>query len=142
MLVLHAIWGFGNKECEKHSKYTHLVRLLCFLIMSVIHEFQYFGILETSPYSRVFAFFALWFWWTIKHSLYTFLIMSFFSLYRVLCIHFRVSFYVTRSKTHKIYIFSNVILFLHIRWFASVFAFFYVNLLNGTFPVILFSISI
>ncbi len=66
-LVLHAIWGSSNKECEKHSKYTHLVRLFCILIKSVIHEFQYFGILETSPYSRVFAFFALWFLWNYEH---------------------------------------------------------------------------
>ncbi len=56
-----------TKNVKKHSKYTHLVRLLCFLIKSVIHEFQHFGILETCDSGE-----------TIKHSLYTFLVMSFF----------------------------------------------------------------
>ncbi len=46
---------------KKHSKYTNLVMLFCFPIKIVIHEFQHFGVSETSLYTRVFAFFALWF---------------------------------------------------------------------------------
>ncbi len=60
-LVLHAIWGFGTQECEKPSKYTNLVKFFCFLIKNIIHKFQNFSIYETSPHTRVFACFALWF---------------------------------------------------------------------------------
>ncbi len=127
----------------KQLKYTYLVRLFSFLITSVIHEFQYCGILETSPYCRVFAFFALWFWWNYK----TLIIhvpryVLFCYLYRVLCIYFRVFFLCNNLKNTQNIFFGNVILFLHIGWFASVLAFFYVNLLKDTFSVILFWISI
>ncbi len=123
---------------------THLVRLFCFLIKSFIHEFQYFDILETSPYSRVLAFFALWFWWNYKiliihvscYVLFFFPNIQFFSSI------FAFFFLCNKLKTHKIYFSGNIILFFHIGWFASVLAFFYVHLLKDTFSVILFWISI
>ncbi len=45
-----------------------------------------------------------------------------------------------QQSTKKIYLFCNVILILHIGWFASVLAFFYVKQRKDTFSVNLFSI--
>ncbi len=69
-----------------------------------------------------------------------FLVMSFsFPIWSAL--HpFSRFFQVTSSKTFKIYLFGNVIIFLHNSWFPSDIAFFYIKHRKNTFSVILFSI--
>ncbi len=51
---------------KKTFKIHAFGKVVLFSIKSVVHEFQHFGIWETSPYSWVFALFALWFLWNYK----------------------------------------------------------------------------
>ncbi len=76
----------------------------------------------------------------IRHSLYMFLVMSFSFPIGTALHPFSRFLLVTSSKTLKIYLFGNVIVFLHIGWFSSVLAVFYVKHRKDTFSVILFSI--
>ncbi len=116
-----------TNNVKKHSKYAHLVRLLCFSIKSVVHEFQHFGIYETSSYTLVFAFFVLWFFLNYKTLIIHFSCnVLFFPIIECFASIF-VFFIGNKLKTLKKYLFGNVFLFLYIGLFASVLAFFYVK---------------
>ncbi len=54
-------WVLVTRNVKKTLKIHAFGKVALFSIKSVIHEFQDFGIYGASPYTRVFAFFALWF---------------------------------------------------------------------------------